>query len=105
MSKNDITQRQKRPGNRRLQRSWGCNSPRIRNGRYHTNILGNDISDEASPANVAADISEKYGVRVGIVQGDVGAEENGVRIVNNCIALFGGVDGIVSNAMCSMIPR
>ena len=32
-----------------------------------TNILGNDISDEASPANVAAGISEKYGVRVGIV--------------------------------------
>ena len=56
-----------------------------------TSILGNDISDEASPANVVVDISEKYGVRVGIVQGDIGLEENWVRIVNNCIALFGGV--------------
>ena len=48
------------------------------------------FSDEASAANVPAEISDKYGVKVDIVQGDVGAEENGVWIVNKCIALFGG---------------
>ena len=69
------------------------------------NILINYISDEASAANIAAEISDKYGVWVDIVQGDVGLEENCVRIVNKCIALFGGVDVIVSNAVCSMIPR
>ena len=42
------------------------------------NILVNYISDEASTANVAAEISDKYGVKVDIVQGDVGVEENGV---------------------------
>ena len=69
------------------------------------NILVNYISDEASATNVAAEISDKYGIKADTVQGDVGVEENCVRIVNKCIALFGGVDVIVSNAVCSMIPR
>jgi len=62
------------------------------------NILVNYISDEASATNVAAEISDKYGIKADTIQGDVGAEENCVRIVNKCIALFGGVDVIVSNA-------
>lgn len=62
------------------------------------NILVNFVSDGASAANVVAEISDKYGVRADAVQGDVGVEENCVRIVKKCIALFGGVDVIVSNA-------
>jgi len=69
------------------------------------NVLVNYVSDEASAVNVAAEISDKYGVKADIVQGDVGVGENCVRIVKKCIALFGGVDVIVSNAVCSMIPR
>jgi len=68
------------------------------------NILVNYVSDEASAANVVAEISGKYGVKADAVRGDVGVEENCVRIVKKCIALFGGVDVIVSNAVCSMIP-
>jgi len=68
------------------------------------NILVNYVSDEASAANVVAEISDKHGVKADAVQGDVGVEENRVKIVKKCIALFGGVDVIVSNAVCSMIP-
>ena len=65
----------------------------------------NYISNDDSAAKVAAEISDKSGVKVDTVQGDVGAEENCVRIVNKCIALFGGVDVIASNHVCSMIAR
>jgi len=69
------------------------------------NILGKYISNDASAANVAAEISDKNGVKADIVHGDVGAEEDCVRIVNKCIALFGGVEVTVSNAVCLMTPR
>ncbi|CUS09946.1 unnamed protein product [Tuber aestivum] len=66
--------------------------------REGANVLVNYINDEASAANVATQLSDQHGVKADTVQGDVGAEENCVRIVNKCIALFGGVDVIVSNA-------
>ncbi|PWW73698.1 NAD(P)-binding protein [Tuber magnatum] len=45
----------------------------------------------ASAAKVATKISDKYGVEADTVQGDVGAEENCLRIVNRCIALLGDI--------------
>ncbi|RPA90415.1 NAD(P)-binding protein [Choiromyces venosus 120613-1] len=68
-------------------------------------VMVNYVSDETSATNVALEISEKYGIRAGIAQGDVGVEENCIRIVNKCIAVLGGIDVIVSNAGWTRISK
>lgn len=62
------------------------------------------MSSAAAAEEIAKTIEKEYGVKAFVVQGDMGLEADCVRVVEESIAKLGGLDVIISNAVCPPIP-
>jgi NAD(P)-dependent dehydrogenase (short-subunit alcohol dehydrogenase family) len=65
-----------------------------------SNVVINYVSAADRAQKLAEDIREKYDVKVVIIQADVGTDEACKRLVRESIEQLGGLDVIVSNAVC-----
>ncbi|KAL2000975.1 hypothetical protein VTN02DRAFT_2376 [Thermoascus thermophilus] len=63
-----------------------------------SNIVINYVSNEARAKETATKIEAEYKVKVVIVQGDAGIQDDCIRVVRSSIELLGGLDIVISNA-------
>lgn len=63
-----------------------------------SNIAINYVSNEERAKETAAKIESEYKVKVVVIQGDAGIQDDCVRVVKSTIELLGGLDIVISNA-------
>jgi NAD(P)-dependent dehydrogenase (short-subunit alcohol dehydrogenase family) len=65
-----------------------------------SNIIINYVSSATVAEEIAKTLEKEYGVKAFAVQGDMGVEADCVRVVEETVGRLGGLDVIVSNAVC-----
>ncbi|KAL2013778.1 hypothetical protein VTN00DRAFT_1303 [Thermoascus crustaceus] len=63
-----------------------------------SNIVINYVSNGGRAKETAAKIEAVYKVKVVVVQGDAGIQEDCIRVVKTSVELLGGLDIVISNA-------
>lgn len=62
------------------------------------------VSNEAAAQDIVKTIEAEYGVKAFALPGDMGVEADCVRLVEESIEKLGGLDVIISNAVCPPSP-